>query len=117
MRKLSYLVIGWIMLGSALAIGGDLFRMHPNSPMKCFKMPMFDEKGTKIWQCFGSRAHYLNNNDVDIENMRIEWFSPTDSNIIDMTVRSAQAKLSMAKHAAQGEGLLTIQNVGYTIVG
>jgi hypothetical protein len=49
--------------------------------------------------------------------MRIEWFPPTDSSIINIIVRSAQAKLSIAKYAAQDEGLMTRQNVEYTIVG
>ncbi len=78
---------------------------------------MFDNNGVKIWQCFGEKARYISDNDIDIENMRIEWFSPTNTNSVDMIVRSAHAKLSLAKHTAQGEGLLTIQNVGYTVLG
>jgi hypothetical protein len=52
MRKWGYFA-GGLILWCILAMGGDMFRMHPNSPMKQFKIPMFDKKGTKIWQCFG----------------------------------------------------------------
>ncbi len=117
-RMQKHLIGVLFFLGTTLLLSaGNLFRMHPNSPMMYFKMPMFDNNGVKIWQCFGEKARYLSDNDIDIEIMRIEWFSPTDSNKVDMVVRSSHAKLSLAKHTAKGEGLLTIQNVGDTILG
>jgi hypothetical protein len=120
MRIKSYatLVFWGAFLGTRMLAGEDKpFRMHLDTPMRHFTIPTVDEEGNKLWRCSGDTARYLSNNDVDIECMTIEWYSPSNSQIVEMTVRSPHALVSLSHHTARGEGLLTVYNVGYTVIG
>ena len=99
------------------SLHSDLCRMQSESPLNGFVMPMFDESGQKIWQCIGDKVHYMNNNNAEIEKMKIEWFNPSKKSNIEMTIRSDNATLSLSTHIAEGKSLITVNNIGYTILG
>ncbi|MDR1254746.1 MAG: hypothetical protein LBJ78_01805 [Puniceicoccales bacterium] len=95
----------------------ELFRLQADAPIYGFKMPMFNKRGEKIWQCLGERVQYISEAKIKIEQMCIEWYLPENVNTIDMVIRSPKATVSLTQHRADGRSLLTITNPGYTILG
>lgn len=113
-RYISFIIALLIGLSHA---NGDMFRLQSESPLNGFLMPMFDSEGKKIWQCNGEKVLYMNNNTAQIDKMKIEWFSPTSSANVEMVIRSDDATVSLQTHLAEGKSLITVTNVGYTILG
>ena len=78
-------------ISSAIPLGDDTL-------IRGFKVPSYNDQGVMTSQIFGDSARVLPNGDVEIESLRMEFYSHQgDDRIVDMTVTSPQCFYNRAR--------------------
>lgn len=88
-----------------------------SAPILEFKLPMFSEKGYKIWDLYGSEGHYLSENELEVFDIRLKTFSNNSNNTLEATFESHKAILALKMNQVSSNEKITIKNPKYTITG
>ena len=89
----------------------------PAAPMADFCLPGFADDGYKRWELRGREAVYIDENHIDIIDMRLRTFSDGYTLNVELKISSPQATLFHQERRIQSEGDLLIEHPKYRIEG
>ncbi|MDR0740670.1 MAG: hypothetical protein LBF34_03100 [Puniceicoccales bacterium] len=76
-----------------------------------FSLPLFDECGVKICTISGERADLMDNENFDLSDIMIQFFSKNKTNPTEeICIMSDRAKINSTKNIASGGGFITISS-------
>ncbi len=92
-------------------------QMTPDAPIKDFKLPMFNDAGTKLWDLRGAEAKYISQDRVDLFTMNLKVFKTDGSGVLQIEIQSPQATVFANQHLVTGTDSIRIFNDDYEISG
>lgn len=103
---------------SGLCAGALLFAgMLPDAPVMKFRLPMFSDEGTPLWDLRGQEGRYIDENRVDVFGMNLSIFAETDPTRIETRIHSPMATMHVQRNAAEGSEEITMEGDHYVIRG
>lgn len=113
---MKYLFAIICIITSTILFSQSNMRMTP-STVKSFELPSFDEKtGFTEWEFFGKNAKYLDENNVLVEDMKLELFDGSEKKIKKATFTSDLMNLSPSTSIANGKDKIFVQGENFKIV-
>jgi len=104
------------LLFTAIAVAAH-GQMTPDAPIKNFKLPMFDNAGTKLWDLRGEEAKYISQDRVDLFTMHLKVFKTDGSGALQIEIESPQATVFANQHLVTGSDSIRIHNDDFEISG
>lgn len=123
---------GWIRVGLWLMLSAGMVRaanpasdggmgalnLGDDAQIKNFRVPNFDEQSVMNSQIFGEYARVLPDGNVEITNLRLEFYSYVgEERVIDMTVTSPMCYYNRANGVAISESDVRISRDDLIVTG
>ena len=98
-------------ISSAIPLGDD-------TSIRGFKVPSYNDEGVMTSQMFGESARVLPNGDIEIEELRMEFYSQDgERRVTDMTVTSPQCFYNRAKGVVVSDSDVRISRNELVVTG
>lgn len=93
--------------------------MTPSAPVKNFTLPMFGPDGYKIWDLQGREGIYINENHIDVRDMKLRTWTGRDPLVLDMTIESIFATIFPQDNRAIGEDFIYMTQAkgNFSVIG
>jgi hypothetical protein len=89
----------------------------PDAPVLNFRLPMFGDDGHRIWDLRGKEGRYVNENRVDVTDMRLLIFSSEVRDHIETEIISPKATMLIRSNQAHGDETITVLGDNFEISG
>lgn len=87
-------------------------QLTPDAPVSNFRLPMFGETGSLIWDLRGREGRYVNENRVELTGMRLVVYDENQQGRVDSEIISPQAVMRIDENRIVGDETITV--IGYT---
>lgn len=89
----------------------------PDAPVINFRLPMFGDDGTPVWELRGREGRYVSDEQVDLAGMRLLVFDPEQIGRVETEIISPAATLIVPKDQVRGDESITVNGDGFVITG
>lgn len=95
----------------------SLTRFEAKAPVNDFSLPMFGPDGYKTWDLSGKQGRYVNQNQIDIDGLKLRLFSGDEKGRVEVVIESPKAEVDPKAGKASGPDFLYVNGPGYSVTG